>query len=105
MGIEVRFVDPKDPNAFAEATDDEGLISREMFDECFVQIQDEVSEQLDEDDEDKLHLVLGRLYDIFDTDDDGVVDFTELSTGLSVLCGGNRDEKAAAAAVQGEHGA
>merc|ERR1719453_2114627 len=36
---------------------------------------------------------MSQLYNIFDTNDDGVVDFTELSSGLSVLC----DDKAEAA--------
>ena len=49
------------------------------------------------DDEDKLGVVMGRLYDIFDTNSDGVVHFTELSSGLSVLCGGSADAKAEAA--------
>ena len=49
---------------------------------------------LSSENKDKVRLVLGRLYDIFDTDGNGVVDFTELSTGLTVLCGGQRDEGA-----------
>ena len=32
-----------------------------------------------------------------DSDGDGVVDFTELSSGLSDLCGGKRDERASVA--------
>ena len=59
---------------FAEATDDEGLISREMFDECFNEIIDASGNEYDEEDEEKLYMILDRLYDIFDTDDDGVVE-------------------------------
>merc|ERR1719453_1002646 len=43
---------------------------------------------------DKCRIVLGRLYDLFDTDGNGVVDFTELSSGLTVLCGGEPKDKA-----------
>ena len=39
-----------------------------------------------------LRLVDG-LFDLFDTDGNGVVDFSELASGLSVLCGGSRDAK------------
>ena len=41
--------------------------------------------------------VLAALFDLFDTDGNGVVDFAELGSGLSVLCGGNRDSKVQAA--------
>ena len=37
------------------------------------------------------------MFDAFDTDHDGTVDSQELSSGLSVLCGGSRDEKVRAA--------
>ena len=37
------------------------------------------------------------LYDIFDSDKNGAVDFTELSSGLSVLCSGDLVDKAEAA--------
>ena len=32
--------------------------------------------------------VLQHLYDLFDVNHDGTVDFTELMAGLSVVCGG-----------------
>ena len=41
--------------------------------------------------------VLARLYDIFDRDGSGVVDFIELGAALSVLCGGSSVERARAA--------
>ena len=34
---------------------------------------------------------------MFDGDGDGMVDFTDLSSGLPVLCGGTRNERALAA--------
>jgi Ca2+-binding EF-hand superfamily protein len=81
---------------FANATDEDGYISTEDFADCFEALVGAGPEQSDMD-QDKTRMVLSRLYNIFDTDGDGVVDFTELSTGLTVLCGGTRDEKAAAA--------
>ena len=41
--------------------------------------------------------IIARLFDVFDEDGNGAVDFSELASGLSVLCGGSRDEKAEAA--------
>ena len=41
-----------------------------------------------------LRNVLGPvLFEAFDVDQDGMVDFTELASGISVLCGGSREEK------------
>ena len=41
--------------------------------------------------------MLTGLYDIFNSDKNGAVDFTELSSNLSVLCGGDLVDKAEAA--------
>ena len=46
----------------------------------------------------KSHLssaVLARIFDFFDTDDDGIIDYAEFAAGLQLLCGrpGDRDEK------------
>jgi len=41
--------------------------------------------------------VVDALFNIFDTDGNGVVDMKELASGLSVLCAGHRDDKAQAA--------
>jgi hypothetical protein len=41
--------------------------------------------------------VLDQLFDAFDVNQDGVVDFPELTSGLSVLCDGSRDDKVRAA--------
>lgn len=45
----------------------------------------------------ELDELLDSLYHVFDTDRNGYVDFPELAAGLSVLCGGSNDAKAAAA--------
>jgi Ca2+-binding EF-hand superfamily protein len=79
---------------FAQASTD-GYVSREAFSTVF----NALIESADHDDVDfmKACAAVDSLYDVFDTNGDGVVDFTELATGLSVLCGGSRDDKARAA--------
>ena len=70
-------------------TGDEGTISELSFHNCF----EELARELAYGDEDDLRVALGGLYGIFDANGDGVVDFTELTSGLSILCGGDRNEK------------
>lgn len=36
---------------------------------------------------------MNQLFDVFDSNDDGVVDLPELISGLSILCRGSRDQK------------
>ncbi len=45
----------------------------------------------------QLPRVLDELFDTFDADHSDSVDMTELASGLSLLCGGSRDEKIRAA--------
>lgn len=77
---------------FATRCSEDGTISREAFEECFEQLIDEQFKG-DEKHLARLRLILDRLFTIFDADGNGVVDFCELSSGLSVLCGGTREEK------------
>ncbi|TYZ60306.1 hypothetical protein PybrP1_010825 [[Pythium] brassicae (nom. inval.)] len=77
---------------FANRCSEDGTISREAFEECFEQLIDEQFKG-DEKHLERLRLILDRLFTIFDADGNGVVDFCELSSGLSVLCGGTREEK------------
>ena len=42
----------------------------------------------------RLRVMLGGLYELFDTDQNGTVSVSELVAGISVLCGGARDRKA-----------
>ncbi|KAG7380719.1 hypothetical protein PHYPSEUDO_006901 [Phytophthora pseudosyringae] len=81
---------------FANRCADDGTLSREAFEECFEQLVDEQYKN-DEVSLTRLRLILNRLFVIFDEDHDGAVDFCELSSGLSVLCGGSREEKVRAA--------
>jgi Ca2+-binding EF-hand superfamily protein len=41
----------------------------------------------------QVRAVLTKLFQLFDTNGDGAVDFAELMAGVSVLCGGTRDQK------------
>jgi Ca2+-binding EF-hand superfamily protein len=82
---------------FADAADEDGTISREAFNAVFEEIMTNRDGGASDDDADRARLVMSRLYALFDTDGDGVVDFTELTSGLSVLCGGDHDAKARAA--------
>ena len=68
--------------AFAEVVNASGYISRRDFDNVVASLGGTSVE---------------HLFDIFDRNGDGRVDYTELITGLTVLCGGNRDDKAAMA--------
>jgi Ca2+-binding EF-hand superfamily protein len=82
---------------FARATDEEGMISIDSFELCFDDLVDASGVELTEQDAENMRIILTRLYSAFDEHGDGVIDFTELSSGLSVLCAGSRDDKAAAA--------
>ena len=81
---------------FAVAADDEGLLDREAFMDCFRSIIAR-NGGLSSADSERASIVLTRLFDVFDLDGSGAVDFSELASGLSVLCGGSRDQKAEAA--------
>jgi Ca2+-binding EF-hand superfamily protein len=81
---------------FANRCAEDGTLSREAFEECFEQLVDEQYKN-DEANLERLRLILNRLFVIFDEDHSGSVDFCELSSGLSVLCGGSREEKVRAA--------
>jgi Ca2+-binding EF-hand superfamily protein len=80
-------------SVFADAADNEGIIDREAFDDCVARLVGPSSNL----GAGAIERMADELFDIFDTDGNGVVDFTELSSGLSVLCGGDRDDKVMAA--------
>jgi Ca2+-binding EF-hand superfamily protein len=76
---------------FAEQTDNEGYISYESFSKSFDVIGNGIV--LSADDDVARTSLLRQLFDIFDIDDDGVVDFTELMSGLSIICVGSKIDK------------
>lgn len=68
-------------DTFASVTDHQGFVSEADFDRIF----DEWTADVPASDKDRLHLILGRLYDAI-AGDDSVLDFQELATALCVLC-------------------
>ena len=81
---------------FAAHADDDGLISRRAFYSCFQQLVEQTGDPQHHKAE-KLSVLLGRLFAIFDQDGSGSIDFAELASGMSVLCGGSREAKVKAA--------
>jgi Ca2+-binding EF-hand superfamily protein len=77
--------------AAADADTADGELDRGAFDACFRIIAKATGQPAVPEE------VLAALFALFDTDGNGVVDFAELGSGLSVLCGGNRDSKVQAA--------
>ncbi|CAM9832819.1 unnamed protein product [Chrysoparadoxa australica] len=90
---------------FATCADENGFISRPAFFGCFralVEVNVGQSQGHGQGSDVSVHkgrvgAVLDRLFQLFDADDSGYVSFDELASGLSVLCGGRRDDKVEAA--------
>ena len=79
----------------ADVTDDHGFVSRANFDDCAENILAEAKDDIESISDSQGIWV--KLYNLFDPNGDDQVDFTELATGLSVLCGSPSDENVAAA--------
>ena len=69
---------------------EDGSISRADFNDCFAHILGTKGYVGD------VAAVLAGLWDVFDHDSNGVIDYNELMAALSVLCGGDREDKVAA---------
>lgn len=82
---------------FASKADTDGVLDWEAFHEVFTDLAGWKSSSERSDDVSKFDFVVSKLFAIFDSDRNGVVDFSELATGISILCGGSRDEKVEAA--------
>ena len=82
---------------FPAATEDDGTITPAAFKDCFAEIAGCVAAERSLNEDDAYKLVVSSLYGLFDSDGNGVVDFMELSSGLTVLCGGDCDSKIEAA--------
>jgi Ca2+-binding EF-hand superfamily protein len=81
---------------FAEYADEDGCLSRSAFNSCFRHVI-KSGPSLSTADKRAVEAVVDRLFEIFDSNNDGSLDFSELASGLSVLCGGNREDKVEAA--------
>ena len=93
------FALPELQELFLSGTEEDNTITRDAFHDCFVALSGARDTPLSPEEADTLRVVLSGLYGLFDTDGDGMVDFTELTSGLSVLCGGDREKAAAAFAL------
>ncbi|CAI5744362.1 unnamed protein product [Peronospora destructor] len=85
----------------AGEADGDGLLSRDAFNESFRKVIDghksKTGRASDSETQKKLQGVIDSLFDLFDRDGNEAVDFVELASGLSVLCGGTKDQKVKAA--------
>ena len=72
-----------------------GYLTRDGFFRCFSVLIDRHGEgrRRSSDQKARAHLLLNYLFELFDSDSNGVVDISELSAGISILCGGSRDQK------------
>ena len=80
---------------FARVANDDGVIAFPAFYDVALSYIDR-NDDLSDMDRERAEMVLTRLFQILDSDDNGVVDFAELASGISPLCGGTQDEKATA---------
>jgi Ca2+-binding EF-hand superfamily protein len=76
---------------FTPVTGEDGQIARADFDAVFHDIVSDVCEEMPPDE------LVSQLFDLFDVDGSGTVDFAELTSGLAILCGGSADERIRAA--------
>jgi Ca2+-binding EF-hand superfamily protein len=77
---------------FASLCDDNGFVSRSSF-EAVCHSLAPLSE-LSAQDRERLHVVHQKLFTTIDADGNGLLDYVELSSALSVLCGGSMKERA-----------
>jgi len=83
---------------FAEGADEDGVIDRKTFHECFDVILSQTGGSLTKHQQNQAHIQINRLFDIFATEDSPLaVSFDEVASGLSIIAGGDRDDKIQAA--------
>jgi Ca2+-binding EF-hand superfamily protein len=76
---------------FQACEDESGNISKRSFERCLRALM--LSKGASEADLARCRPLCDRLFATFDADGNGVVDHTELLTGISVLCAGSQDDK------------
>ena len=74
----------------ANSADDEGLVPIDGYIDCFTSVFDQARTT---EEHNRLKQLFYSIFELFDTDTTGKVDFAELSSGISVLCGGSSDDK------------
>ncbi|GLE05935.1 hypothetical protein PINS_up015146 [Pythium insidiosum] len=85
----------------AAKVNDDGVLTRDgfhaVFDELLLEESTKSNRPTSQGEKVKLHSILDKVFDAFDTDGDDLVDFCELSSGISVFCDGTQQEKVRAA--------
>eukprot|EP00936_MAST-01D_sp_MAST-1D-sp1_P000427 g427.t1 len=81
---------------FGRSSDNAGQLSKQRFFRCFNKLIAKAGGQ-DTRDQQRAGFVLEKIFNAFDTQGEGFVDFSELASGLSILCGGERGDKVEAA--------
>ena len=84
--------------AFAPEANEQGELTRDAFYRGFSTLQQDV--QLSQDDYLRRREAMRQLFQLFDADESGTVDFAELVSGLSVLCGNSAKHDKVKAAFQ-----
>jgi len=74
-----------------------GWISQDSFNQSFANLVELGGGHADRASAARARDIVGQLYQAFDLNGDGVVDFNELASGISVLCSGSRSDKVRAA--------
>ena len=95
-GLEDQHVEDVFELFAAEATD-QGYITKDGFYGAFATLVRGRIEGLGEQDRRRVLFVVECLFRSLDFNGDGLLDFAELASGISVLCGGSRDDKVQAA--------
>lgn len=86
----LKHVPVGDGLAYLKACADDGKLSREQFVEAYAALLQANSIEAPEDS------VQHAVFDLFDRDDNNVVDMMELICGISLLCAGTEDDKISA---------
>ncbi|GMH57775.1 hypothetical protein TrST_g2361 [Triparma strigata] len=82
---------------FAGLANEEGYLTKEAFFRCFAQLIRARIHLLGEQERSRILFVVESLFQALDFNGDELIDFAELASGISVLCGGERDDKVMAA--------
>ncbi|CAE7805013.1 Frq1, partial [Symbiodinium sp. KB8] len=88
---------PKEVFQLLKSCGPSGVLTRRSFLQGFRLLSEATNGRLDSNQKSRLTMITNRLFDVFDSDGNGVIDASELAAGLSVLCGGSREDKVKAA--------
>ena len=78
---------------FAHYADDDGTLDRDAFMNAFFALVDKSDVLESEEELERAETLFNMIFEAFDVDGNGTIDFNELSSGVSVLCGGSTSSK------------